>query len=505
MYATVRTRLAMFAAVLGGLALLTGLQADEKKAAPAKPDADKPAEAARPVKPKPLSDSVKRGLKYLAEQQLDSGGWSQGGGWRVGDGGGRIEGAQVSDPADVGNTAIATLALIRAGNTPKEGEYAKNVARAVAFMCAKVEKADKDSLYVTDVKGTQLQSKIGPYVDTFLVSLVLAELKGKMEDDATEKRLGAALDKTIAKIEKNQREDGHFAGNDGWASVLSQGLANKGLARARQAGAKVSDKSLDRVANQVAQNFDPKSGTFSTGGTGLGGGSGGATLGGFGASTAGRTSTPTAPAAPAGPGSPGLRGPAPAAPGSAPAPSTMPAPTGAAKPTDAGVPIYNVAANLGSLSEVQNARRAEEHKAKEVLAKKEASKADREQAEKVLREIAAGDKLQAQATDGVVKQLESPQFVQGFGSNGGEEFLSFLNISETLLVKGGADWEKWDKHVTDGMTRAQDKDGSWSGQHCITGKTFCTAGALLVLMADRAPLPAKLESTGDKEKESPKK
>jgi hypothetical protein len=485
MSTTVRTRLAMLAAVLGGLALLSALQADEKKADPAKPDPDKSASAGRPVTPKPLSDAVKRGLKYLAAAQLDNGGWNQGGGWRVGDGGGRIEGAQVSDPADVGNTAIAALALIRAGNTPKEGEYARNVARAVEFMCGTVEKADKDSLYVTDVKGTQLQSKIGPYVDTFMVSLVLAELKGKMADDVTEKRLGAALDKTIAKIEKNQREDGHFAGNDGWASVLSQGLANKGLARARQAGAHVSDVALSRVASQVAGNFDPKSGTFAAASP--------AGSGGFGAGGAFRGGAAPSAGLSGGPGGPAAR---PTAPG------VMPPSVG--KPTDAGVPIYNAAANLGSISEVQNARRKDEAKARDVLADKNAPAPERRQAEVTLREIANGAKLQEEATRGVVKQLGDQRFVQGFGSNGGEEFLSFLNISETLLVKGGDDWAKWDRQVTDGLNRVQDKDGSWSGQHCITGKTFCTAGALLVLMGDRAPIPQKLESTGDREKESKK-
>ena len=80
----------------------------------------------------------------------------------------------------------------------------------------------------------------------------------------------------------------------------------------------------------------------------------------------------------------------------------------------------------------------------------------------------------------------------GFGSNGGEEFLSFMNISETLLVRGGDEWQKWDKAITEAATKAQDKDGSWSGQHCITGKTFCTAGALLVLMADRTPFPVEV-------------
>jgi hypothetical protein len=68
--------------------------------------------------------------------------------------------------------------------------------------------------------------------------------------------------------------------------------------------------------------------------------------------------------------------------------------------------------------------------------------------------------------------------------------LSYLNISETLVVKGGTEWEKWDKSVTENLNRIQNQDGSWSGQHCITGRTICTAAALMVLMADRTPIPS---------------
>ena len=45
--------------------------------------------------------------------------------------------------------------------------------------------------------------------------------------------------------------------------------------------------------------------------------------------------------------------------------------------------------------------------------------------------------------------------------------------------------------MTAGLEKAQDKDGIWAGQHCITGRTFCTASALLVLMADRTPISAQ--------------
>jgi len=36
----------------------------------------------------------------------------------------------------------------------------------------------------------------------------------------------------------------------------------------------------------------------------------------------------------------------------------------------------------------------------------------------------------------------------------------------------------------------QNADGSWSGHHCITGRTFCTAAALNVLTIDRSPITA---------------
>jgi hypothetical protein len=96
-------------------------------------------------------------------------------------------------------------------------------------------------------------------------------------------------------------------------------------------------------------------------------------------------------------------------------------------------------------------------------------------------------------SDSVKKGLE--YLAKNQLENGG-----FLNISETLLARGGEDWEKWDKAMTASINQAQDKDGSWAGHHCITGKTFCTAGALLVLMADRAPVPACAKAEKKEEK-----
>ena len=89
----------------------------------------------------------------------------------------------------------------------------------------------------------------------------------------------------------------------------------------------------------------------------------------------------------------------------------------------------------------------------------------------------------------MIARLDDKQFIAGFGSNGGEEFLSYMNIGESLVVKGGDAWKSWDKSITENLNRVQNNDGSWSGHHCITGRTFCTSAALLVLMVDRSPVP----------------
>src|SRR5690606_37749456 len=108
-------------------------------------------------------------------------------------------------------------------------------------------------------------------------------------------------------------------------------------------------------------------------------------------------------------------------------------------------------------------------------------------AEAKLQVIGQAREAQQSAAEGIIEKLDNEQFVAGFGNNGGEEFLSYMNISETLVEQGGAEWERWDASISKRLADVQNGDGSWSGHHCITGRTFCTATALLTLLADRAP------------------
>jgi hypothetical protein len=70
-----------------------------------------------------------------------------------------------------------------------------------------------------------------------------------------------------------------------------------------------------------------------------------------------------------------------------------------------------------------------------------------------------------------------------------------MNLAESLAVKGGDEWRRWDYGMTASYSRVQNDDGSWSGSHCITGRTFCTSAALLTLMADRTPVPGSARAT----------
>ena len=114
---------------------------------------------------------------------------------------------------------------------------------------------------------------------------------------------------------------------------------------------------------------------------------------------------------------------------------------------------------------------------------------ERDQARKELERIGDARRVNGEAQAALIGRLDDAQFVSGFGSNGGEEFLSYMNISESLVVKGGHDWKRWDDAMASNLDRVQNGDGSWTGHHCITGRTFCTSAALLVLLADRAPVP----------------
>ena len=71
--------------------------------------------------------------------------------------------------------------------------------------------------------------------------------------------------------------------------------------------------------------------------------------------------------------------------------------------------------------------------------------------------------------------------MQGFGNNGGEEFLSYLQTGEGMIMGKDKEWKKWYDNMNGRLLKIQNQDGSWNGHHCITSPVFCTATCLLIL------------------------
>ena len=83
------------------------------------------------------------------------------------------------------------------------------------------------------------------------------------------------------------------------------------------------------------------------------------------------------------------------------------------------------------------------------------------------------------------EKVKSDAVLSGFGNNGGEEYFSYLQSSEALLITGMEEWEAFQTKMSTRLEKIQNQDGSWNGHHCITSPVFCTAAALLMLTADR--------------------
>lgn len=82
-------------------------------------------------------------------------------------------------------------------------------------------------------------------------------------------------------------------------------------------------------------------------------------------------------------------------------------------------------------------------------------------------------------------RAQDKEVLNGFGNNGGEEFLSFLMTGESLIMSQDNSWKKWYDETSARLLQIQNNDGSWNGHHCITSPVFCTATCLLILSIDK--------------------
>jgi len=88
-----------------------------------------------------------------------------------------------------------------------------------------------------------------------------------------------------------------------------------------------------------------------------------------------------------------------------------------------------------------------------------------------------------------VKQIEASvnkeSLLKGLGSMGGEEFISYVNINLAMARIGGDSAKRFHANMEARLAKLQNADGSWSGHHCITGRTAVTGLAVSAMLAER--------------------
>ena len=359
-----------------------------------------------------FQETISKGELWLLEAQNTDGGWGAGLQSNQGE---RNPHAVSSDPA---TTAMSAMALYRCGYSMESGKHKETLEKAVHFLLNEIDKT-QNSPYITAIRGTQIQGKLGQHIDAILTLQFFNQLLPTLKNEAMKTKVKAAIQICVDKIEKSMDNSGKVGGS-GWAGILQSSFANSGLEMAsKNKDIKVDKAKIQQAREYQKSNYNPESESAKT-------------------------------------------------------------------EDGAGIMLYAVS------SSVRNS--AEEAKEADQLFKKAKAEGKIER-DAVLNEQnlerLGYSKEKAKSYDVANKVYQSAKVtamkedvLSGFGNNGGEEFLSFLQTGESMVVNHDDDWKKWYDNIGGRMMQIQNADGSWSGHHCITSPSFCTATCLMILSVE---------------------
>lgn len=360
--------------------------------------------------PENVMTSVTRGLSWIVEAQNANGGWGAGSHSRQ----------DITNPhavqTDPATTSMVAMALVRSGSTLTTGKNSAQIKKALNYLLETIEKSSPSHLNITELTGTQIQTKLGANIDVVLTAQFLSDVvQHATHDEALKRRIEKALDICVSKIQKAQDGNGNTAGA-GWAGVLQSSFATNALEAAEANGAKVDKKALEKSREFQKRNYDPASGNVNT-------------------------------------------------------------------DMGAGIVLYSVTGSA-------RASAKEARKVKEELAQAKAegrvpatAPVTAESLEKIGYDKDDALKLSTayNVYESAKVQAQREDVMSGFGNNGGEEFLSYLQTGESMIISKDDSWKKWYDNMSGRLLNIQNKDGSWNGHHCITSPVFCTATCLLIL------------------------
>lgn len=457
------------------------------------------------IKVRRSPEFVEKGIGWLIKAQHPNGGW----------GAGSHAAQQVKDPhavvVDPATTAFVVSALLRSGHTPVGGEFKAASRKATEYLCGAVEEYTKPGPKITDLTDTQIQSKLGPLVDTAMTAQYMARVLPLLpKEDPLRGRVDKALDKCLSKIHESQQKDGSWNVGGGWANVLQSSLNCSAMEYAQAAGKPVDKDKLQQARTYQLGNYDAKSGATKTES------SAGVALYSFNSSlranaaqtraadeiiVEAKKSGALAPDAPLSVANlekagvkneeakqlvaasanvsaqlPILNG---LATVSKPTAGPTASPTAGVAPTTATGTV--LVASTPTSSFPASAASAAGPSATTATATGGVVLADADViVSSFTRRVGRGGAPDLAATASPDEAL-----LAGFGNNGGEEFLSYMLASESMVIMGEKDWAPWYDRMSGRLSKVQNPDGSWSGHHCITSPVFCTAAVVQTMLADR--------------------
>lgn len=337
--------------------------------APAAPPVAKQGPDPDPIVTAAIRASSARGVLWLRRAQNADGSW----------------GDNLRTPGQVGNTCIATLALMATGSTTTRGEHWQAIRRAMRWLRTNAENWGHRAAPID--QGTLLQRKLGSNIDLYLLTLLYSQAMGNGIDAHDERVARTQMRAGVDRITKFQKPNGEW--ETSYEPTLTTITAWLALRQAHDAGITIRESSADKVVEYLKTVcLDPKTGIF--------------------------------------------------------------------KDQKWGQRIRFVT-QAGALRVLCG-----------------------------MGEFASP--IARKATD-VLLKMSFHQDVGGKGREGGEEFLGALFSTQALHIERGAAFEAWYPKICQQLMACQNRDGSWVGHHCITGRVFCTACSVMSLLTPDQMLP----------------
>ncbi len=354
---------------------------------------------------------------------------AENGGW----GAGSHAMQNIRDPkavqTDPATTAYVAMALLRAGNTLKTGPQSQQLAKATNYLLQTVNDAPQNHPNITTTTGTQPQQKLGQNIDVAMTVQYFARLIPHIQNDPVLAERVGAAMDFCIQRLQGTQIADGSWNAGGWAPVLNSAMANNALELSEQVGRKVDVVALERSRQYQSDNVSSDDGV------------------------------------------------------------------GVATDKAAGIQLY-------ALASAQRATANDAKAVKEAMVESNspASAAPALDEVVVVMEQKGYSKKEAKrmASSYISNQkagemLQRDDVLSGFGNNGGEEFLSYMMTSESLVATDDKEWDNWHKRMNGLFEKIQNPDGSWSGHHCITSPVFCTAAVIMTLGADRDAVVLKTE------------